>query len=83
MEIVIRPEGEETAHKGIIQNVINAILNGEKLIAPGPEGINALSLINAVNLSSWTDSTIEFPIDADLYWKLLQEKIEASPIKSV
>ena len=33
---VIRPEGEETAHKGIIQNVINAILNGEKLIAPGP-----------------------------------------------
>lgn len=80
---VIQPQGEETAHKGIIQNVINAILNGEELIAPGPEGINALALINGVNLSTWTDSIIDFPIDADLYWKLLQEKIQASSIKSV
>lgn len=31
-------------HRGITQNVTNAILHGEKLMAPGEEGINGLRI---------------------------------------
>lgn len=68
-------------HNAILQNFTNAILNGEKLIAPGEEGINGLTISNAVHMSSWLDKQIELPIDADLYYDLLKQKIAKSKIK--
>ncbi len=74
----INPEGEESSHRGILQNFTNAILKGEKLIAPAEEGINGLSLSNAMLLSSWLDREITLPIDGDLFYEELQKRIATS-----
>lgn len=77
-KIDIPVHGVETGHTGIIQNFTNAILSGEKLIAPGEEGIKGLSISNAIHLSSWLDDWVELPIDEELYYEKLQEKIKES-----
>lgn len=56
----IRLPEQETAHRGIMQNFVNAILRGEPLLAPGYEGIRALSLCNAALLSSAQEDWISF-----------------------
>jgi len=65
-------------HKAITQNWVNAIVTGEALIAPGAEGINGLTLSNAMLLSTWIDDWVQLPIDEDLFYRKLQEKIRAS-----
>ncbi|WP_251551287.1 Gfo/Idh/MocA family protein [Neobacillus muris] len=70
--------GENTGHQGIIQNWIDAIIKGTPLLAPGEEGIKGVELANAIYLSSWLNQTIELPVDADLYYEKLQEKIHQS-----
>lgn len=67
--------GQESGHKGITQNWVNAILHGEPLLAPGEEGINGLMLSNAMLLSTWTDNWVDFPIDEQLFYDHLQRKI--------
>lgn len=69
-------------HTAITKNFSNAILNGEKLIAPGAEGINGLTLSNAIHLSSWTDSEITLPIDEDKFIKELNKRIEEEKVSS-
>lgn len=70
------PYGKE--HIAILQNFINAIANGEELISPGIEGINGLSISNAIHLSDWTGKTVEIPFDVDEHERLLEEKIKKS-----
>lgn len=78
-EIPIR--GQATGHTGILNDWIDSIQNGTALLAPGVEGIKGLSLSNAMHLSSWTDDWVDFPIDEDLYYEKLQEKIQTSDNK--
>ena len=82
-KIDIEIEGEMTAHVGIMQNFVNAILKDEDQLAPGVEGINGLSLSNAMHMSSWLDAWVELPIDSVKYKALLQEKINQSEFKKV
>ena len=66
-------------HIGILKNFANAVLKGEKLIAPGEEGIKGLTISNAVHLSSWTGEevrTADFPDDK--FYNMLQKKIADS-----
>lgn len=70
--------GSYPDHKGITQNWVNAILHGEPLIAPGAEGIKGLMLSNAMLLSTWTDNWVDLPIDEDLYYELLTERMANS-----
>ena len=76
-------EGDTDAHNwdGIIQNWVDAIANGTELIAPGEEGIKGLMLSNAMLLSTWTDNWVNLPIDEDLFYEHLQQKIENSKTK--
>lgn len=60
----------------VTQNFVNAILHGEKLIAPGVEGINSLELGNAMVMSGLTGQTVELPTDRDEYAKLIEQLIE-------
>ncbi|MDC3416776.1 Gfo/Idh/MocA family protein [Aquibacillus salsiterrae] len=80
-------EGKETAHAGITQNFVDAILHGTRLLTPGEEGIKGLTLSNAMQLSTWLDDWVELPIDEELYYKYLQGKIanstEKKEVKSV
>ena len=78
----ITPEGTETAHNGILQNFTNAVLFGEPLLAPGEEGINGLTISNAIHLSAWTDDWVTLPIDSALYQSMLNEKIKTSRVKT-
>lgn len=71
-------QGKSTEHKGIIQNWIDSITKGTPLLAPGEEGIKGLEISNAIYLSSWLNQPVELPIDADLYYEKLQEKINQS-----
>lgn len=73
--------GEITGHRGIIQNWTDAIIKGTPLLAPGVEGIKGLEISNAIYLSSWLNGTVELPINADLFYEKLQEKIRKSSFK--
>ena len=74
---------KETAHKGILQNFTNAILYGEKLIAPGIDGINELTISNAAYLSSWQNNKkITIPFDIYEFDYFLNNKINNSNIKN-
>ncbi|WP_019533621.1 Gfo/Idh/MocA family protein [Paenibacillus ginsengihumi] len=68
-------------HKGITQNFVDHILKGTPLLAPGEEGIKGLTLSNAMHLSTWTDNWVDLPIDEDLYYEKLQERIAHSTFK--
>ena len=72
-----------TAHTGIVQNFTNAILFGEELLAPGADGLKALSIINAIFLSDWKKSKVELPFDDAEYKALLDKRIEHSSLRSV
>ena len=68
-------------HVGILKNFADAVLEGKKLLAPGEEGINGLTISNSIHLSAWTGETVDvknFPDDR--FYELLQEKIKASTV---
>ena len=65
-------------HCEIVQNFVNAIEMGEELIAPAREGIYSVEIANAMLYSSWTDSTVNLPLDAAAYEAALQERIATS-----
>jgi len=80
--IEMQPQGVETAHKGITQNFTNAILHGEPLLAPGVEGINGLTLSNAMMLSGSQDGAwVDLPVDEAAFNAFLAQKVKASKVK--
>ena len=66
-------------HNAILANFAAAILDGAPLIAPAAEGLASVELANAMLMSTWLDRTIELPIDARRYARLLRERIRLSP----
>lgn len=74
---------EQPGHRLIIENFANAILKGEKLIAPAEEGIHSLALGNAIMLSSFLGHPIDLPMDANVYAGKLQQLIQNSHFKKV
>ena len=66
------------AHKQVILNFINAIGGSEKLIAPASEGLNSVSLGNAMLLSSLLHQPIDLPLDGDLFECELKRLIKES-----
>ena len=78
-ETTLLPEEPETAHAGILQNFADAILRGEKLISPGEDGVNELTLSNAAYLSQWLgNDPVPIPFDAEKFDALLAEKAAGS-----
>ncbi|WP_078433176.1 Gfo/Idh/MocA family protein [Metabacillus halosaccharovorans] len=74
-------QGDNSQHIGIMKNWIEAIQNDVKLIAPGIEGINGLTISNAMHLSAWTDDWVNIPFNEDLFYEKLMEKINNSTYK--
>ncbi len=80
--VELKAEKVESAHKGILQNFANAILNGEELISPGIEGINELTISNAAYLSSWQgNKEISLPFNCTDFDAKLDELIQKSNYK--
>lgn len=79
-DIPIKGTSEE--HVGIFKDFANALLNDSKLLAPGYEGINGLTISNAIHYSAWTGKTVQvknFPHDE--FYAMLEEKIANSTMK--
>ncbi len=66
------------SHKEIFQNFVNAILDGEALIAPAEEGLHSVELCNAMIQSGLQHQTVNIPSDRAGYENLLQELIAKS-----
>jgi predicted dehydrogenase len=75
------PAGHGEQHDGIFKNFTNHILFGEELLAPGCEGINGLSICNAMLLSSAKGKWVEIPNDGEEFWEWLQGMIKTSRLK--
>jgi len=63
----------ESGHSAILRNMARHILYGERLIAPGVEGLNSVEMINAIILSGKTGEPTKIPVDRDRYDALLAE----------
>ena len=51
-------------------------------MAGGEEGINGLTLSNAMHLSAFLGRTVELPIDEDLYYDELMKRVKTSRRKT-
>src|SRR5215471_1278721 len=71
-------ENAPNGHAILMQNFVNAILDGEALIAPGAEGIHSVELANVILYSSLLGQTIELPMDSSAYEGKLNELIAGS-----
>ncbi|WP_411346887.1 Gfo/Idh/MocA family protein [Paenibacillus sp. WLX1005] len=69
---------QETGHPGIIRNWIEAIITGSSLLSPGVEGINGLTLSNAMLLSTWTDDWVQLPLDEQAFEQQLEQRRQQS-----
>ena len=79
----VKTDGINEQHAGIFKNFTNAILGKEELFVSGEEGIKCVELINAMLLSTFIDKTVELPINDELYYKELSERIATGRDKKV
>lgn len=78
---VLETDGENLQHVGVLRAFAANILRGEPLVARGEEGINGLTLSNAMHLSSWTQKPVTIPFDEDQFLELLNERRASSKAK--
>ena len=79
--ITVETDGRNIQHPEVVNKFTGKLLHGTELVANGEEGINGLSISNAAHLSSWLGKPVEIPVDEDLYYEKLQEKIKNSTFK--
>lgn len=79
--IEVDTDGRNLQHVEVVNRFAGAILRGESLVANGREGINGLTLSNAMHLSSWLDKTVDIPFDEDLYLSELNKRRATSRAK--
>jgi len=65
-------------HAALMQNFVDAILDGVPLLVPGEEGIHSVELANVMLYSSLISQTVELPMDSAAFEKKLQQLIAES-----
>ena len=76
--IEVETDGENPQHVGVLNAFASNILRGEPLVANGSEGLNGLTLSNAMHLSGWTGKPVEIPFDEELFLRELNRRRENS-----
>ena len=74
----VETDGLNEQHIGVIKAFAGRILHGTPLVAQGEEGINGLTLSNAMHLSSWLGHGVDLPFDEDLFLEELNKRRSAS-----
>ncbi len=74
-------ENAPNPHAILVQNFVEAVLDGAALIAPGEEGIHSVELANAILYSSLVAATVELPMDSAAYEKKLNQLIAGSKLE--
>ena len=65
-------------HAILMRNFVNAIREGEELIAPGTDGLNSVELANVLLYSSLVDQSVEMPMDGAAFEAKLNTLIKES-----
>lgn len=68
--------------KSIMENFRDAVLKGEKLFAPGEEGINAVEFLNACIFSAKKKKAVKIPVPRKEYDALMEKLKKTSKIKT-
>ena len=79
--IVVETDGMNEQHVGVLKAFANKIQGKGELIAEGTEGIRALSLSNAMYLSSWLGETVTLPVDEEVFLRELNKRRKLSKKK--
>ena len=74
-------ENAAAPHAALMQNFVNAILDGEPLIAPGADGLNSVELANVMVYSSLLGQTVELPMDGAAWENKLKQLIAGSKLE--
>ena len=74
----VEAPGVETAHCGVLNAWAGNILRGEPLVAGGEEGLNGLTISNAMHMSAWTGKEVALPIDDEVFYQMLMERVKTS-----
>jgi len=74
----VETDGQNIQHPAVLNAFAGNILRGEKLVADGREGINGLTLANAMFLSSWTNAPVVLPLDEKKFYDMLMERCKTS-----
>ena len=74
-------ENAANPHAILVQNFVNAVLDGEPLIAPGEEGIHSVELANVILFSPLLEQTVNMPMDSAVYEKKLNQLIAESKLQ--
>ena len=77
-QVEVETDGKNEQHVGVLNAWAAAILRGEPLVARGEEGINGLTLSNAMHLSSFLGKEITLPLDEDVYYEELMKRVKTS-----
>ena len=70
--------GAEAPHATLMTNFVNAILDGEALIAPGAEGLGSVELANVMVYSGLQDKPVKLPMDGAAWEAQLNDLIANS-----
>ena len=70
--------GVDNAHATIMTNFVNAILDGEELIAPGESGIGSVELANVMVYSGLIEEPVDLPMDSAAWETKLNDLIANS-----
>jgi predicted dehydrogenase len=74
-------ENAPLPHAILMQNFVDAILDGTPLLAPGEDGIHSVELANVMLYSSLIGQTVELPLDSAAYEAKLNELIAGSTLE--
>ena len=74
-------ENAALPHATMLQNFVDAILDGRPLIAPGEEGIHSVELANVMVYSSLLGETVDLPMDGQAWESALHRLIAESTIE--
>ncbi len=77
-KVEVETDGQNPQHVGVLNAFAGNILHGTPLVADGREGINGLTLSNAMHLSSWLKHPVDIPFDEDLYLEELNKRRKLS-----
>ena len=79
----VETDGQNPQHSGVLNQFADAILRGGELVARGEEGINGLTISNAMHLSSWLGKEIDLStFDSELFYEELSKRIATSRRKT-
>ncbi len=80
--IDVETDGQNLQHVAVLNAFAAHILRGEPLVANGCEGINGLTLSNAMHLSSWLGHPVDLPFDEQLFLDELNKRRATSRLKT-